>query len=410
MIRRWIIGVGVAAVVAGGAHAVPDVDQINPSVVRVVTLNDDGKVTGGGSGFVISEAGYAITNDHVIADDDGNPAARVVVLPHGAGLDQGLSATVVRRSPAQDLAVLELRGGQLPPLTIATKLPKQGDEVYAVGFPNISDYHGVTQSTTLSNGSVMRVAPKPTDSGSLLQIQHQAQLFPGNSGAPLLDACGRVVGVNSSTLGQRDLGNVYFAIASSELTSMLQRTLPGTDARVVTSVCYGASVLNDPKLIAAVVLGVALFALIAFFVLRKRHAAPAATLTGATGGDGTPPPLPPMPAPAQPTRPRSATGVLLAGFDAGGNRVSLEIDDDALAQGAIIGRSRANSDIVIADSRVSRRHTLLIGNSENLQVEDLGSKNGTWVNGRPLVPGERLPLRVNDTLKVGPFELLVSRK
>ena len=159
-----------------------------------------------GSGFVLDRAGHIITNFHVIQ------AAQKLQVSF-SGQDQ-LPATVVGSDRSTDLAVLKIdaHARALDPLPLGdSDAARVGDPVYAIGNP-----FGLTR--TLTTGVVSAVqrqifAPNgvPIDSA----IQTDAAINHGNSGGPLIDAAGRVIGVTSQiqTGGDQNQGNVGIGFA-----------------------------------------------------------------------------------------------------------------------------------------------------------------------------------------------------
>lgn len=98
---------------------------------------------------------------------------------------------------------------------------------------------------------------------------------------------------------------------------------------------------------------------------------------------------------------------ILSGFDSVGNIVRLEFDVAGhFERTFVIGRNRDECDLVIADKGVSRRHAEISVNRSGVFIRDLGSSNGTRVNGQRLT-SERVELPVNGTITVGPIELSV---
>jgi S1-C subfamily serine protease len=142
-----------------------------------------------GSGFVIDDQGRVLTNAHVVA---GATDVRVVL-----SAQRTLTATVVGRDLDTDLALLEVRapdGVKLHPLELGDSDGVQvGDATVAIGDPFGLD-------RTLTTGVVSALQRRLTSqSGFTIEdvIQTDAALNPGNSGGPLIDAAGRVIGVNS---------------------------------------------------------------------------------------------------------------------------------------------------------------------------------------------------------------------
>ena len=181
-------------------------DSVLPSVVRIGKLekNDAGKLelSGIGSGAVIdSEKGYVITNAHVVTGGDGF----LVNLPDGRvaegrliGIDTPTDIAVVQ---ADDLRVSAVKRANSDNLRV-------GDVVFAVGYPL-----GLEQS--LSLGVISGLGR--SSSGERLQdfIQTDAAINSGNSGGPLLDSRGRLVGVNTAILSKGGGSNgIGFSVPS----------------------------------------------------------------------------------------------------------------------------------------------------------------------------------------------------
>ncbi|HEV2593021.1 MAG TPA: trypsin-like peptidase domain-containing protein [Gaiellaceae bacterium] len=159
-----------------------------------------------GSGFVIDKAGHIITNYHVIS------GAQKVQVSFSGG-DQ-ITATVVGKDPSTDVAVLKIdtHARALTPLTLGdSDSVRVGDEVYAIGNP-----FGYTR--TLTSGLVSAVQRQISAPNSLPidnAIQTDAAINHGNSGGPLIDVAGRVIGVTSqiSTGNTGQQGNIGIGFA-----------------------------------------------------------------------------------------------------------------------------------------------------------------------------------------------------
>lgn len=167
----------------------------------------DEEGSGTGSGFIISSDGYVITNNHVVSG-----AARIdVSLPdRGEEPGQTLQATLVGRDPFTDIAVLKIYADGLKALRFAdSKQVQVGQIAIAVGNPYGFQY-SLTAGVVSALGRTLR-----SDSGRLIDdvIQTDAALNPGNSGGPLVDSNGDVIGVNTAVILPAQ--GICFAVSSN---------------------------------------------------------------------------------------------------------------------------------------------------------------------------------------------------
>ena len=182
--------------------------RITTSIADVIEYARTGvvRITGSstyGSGFVVDSDGHILTNAHVI---DGSTRLTVV-------LDDGtrLTARVVGTDPMRDIALIKVepRQRQLTVLPLV-KQTREGEEVVALGYPLGGG------NLTVTKGIVSALVTR----GSLAYIQTDAALNPGNSGGPLLNSRGEVVGMNTSVLredGGDETEGIGFAIKSDTL-------------------------------------------------------------------------------------------------------------------------------------------------------------------------------------------------
>ncbi len=206
-----------------------DIAAAARGVVRVVIMGTDGErvfPVSHGSGFAVSPR-RIVTNAHVVREAIQDDTLRIAVVPPDG--DSADYARIVSVSSAKDLAVLELTGNlRLPALTLAGGAASDGDEVSAVGYPmNVDRAQGLDladlfrpQPPVKSRGFVSGARP----SRDVDTVLHTAAIARGNSGGPLLDACGRVIGVNSfgTTSDEGGDAEFSFAVSGKELLPFLK--------------------------------------------------------------------------------------------------------------------------------------------------------------------------------------------
>lgn len=174
---------------------------------------------GRGSGFIIDSSGIAVTNNHVVT------GAALLKVWVGGNKEKVYNARVLGVSECSDLAVIKIDGADFPYLNWYEGDPKVGLEVYAAGFP-LGD-----PEFTLTKGIVSKAnADGRTGWASVGSVlEHDARINPGNSGGPLVDATGRIVGVNYAN----NNSNQYFAIARTEADRVISELKDGKDVNSI---------------------------------------------------------------------------------------------------------------------------------------------------------------------------------
>ncbi|WP_033343767.1 S1C family serine protease [Catenuloplanes japonicus] len=248
-VMRGAAGGGYAA--GPGALAVPSAAVRPPESLAgvaarvgpsVVTIRVSGPQGGIGSGFVVSQDGYVITNHHVVEGASGNVLS--VVFSDGSATP----ATLVGQDPESDLAVLRVAKEGLLPVELG-----DSDSV-AVGDPLLAFGSPLALSGTVTQGIVSALdRPIQSDQSGQVRyyaaIQTDAAVNQGNSGGPLVDAAGRVVGVNAvikSVAGNQEMaGNIgiAFAIPINQAKRVSQEIIATGKARRTV---IGAEVGNAP--------------------------------------------------------------------------------------------------------------------------------------------------------------------
>jgi S1-C subfamily serine protease len=205
-----------------------DIDAAARGVVRVVIVEIDGDQVipvSHGTGFAVGPE-TVVTNAHVVAEARADDELAIGIVPSdGASAVYGRLVAV---SPRTDLALIATTSPiRLPPLTISSSAAGDSGTVTSVGYPM-----NVDRAQGLSISDIFRAQPPVKSTGSLAgrrptrdfdSLLHTAPIARGNSGGPLLDDCGRVIGVNS--FGAESSGaeaEFYFAVSARELLAFLR--------------------------------------------------------------------------------------------------------------------------------------------------------------------------------------------
>ena len=203
-----------------------DVAAVGRSVVRVVVVSlEDGEPADIGTGSGIAVAPDKIlTNAHVLAAAAEGEAIIGVVPSEGR---KRFTGRLIAYQPSKDLALIQLTDGRVEPATIATGPVPDGAAVAALGYP-----FSVDRARELSaEGFVTPAAPVKSwgrvSGGQSSQrfdtVLHDASIGRGNSGGPLVDACGRVGGVNSFVSNSEGVDAVFgFAVSVREIMPFLR--------------------------------------------------------------------------------------------------------------------------------------------------------------------------------------------
>ncbi len=187
-----------------------------PSVVSISCLTDTGSASG--TGVILSEKGYIVTNSHVVSD-----STQVTVLLSD---DRHFTARIVGADTVSDLAVLHIDAENLTPAKFGNSDSLQvGDAVVAIGDPL-----GVELRGTMTDGIVSAISRDVTLNGrTMTLIQTNAALNSGNSGGPLINCYGQVIGINTMKIsaftddaGVEGLG---FAIPSTTVKSIVDQLI-----------------------------------------------------------------------------------------------------------------------------------------------------------------------------------------
>ncbi len=179
-------------------------------------INDDAEWLGNGSGVFISKSGYLVTNNHVIQD-----ASKVSAEFIYNNEIEIFKVKIIRVDEANDLAILKIddkkfKGFKSLPYSIKKSTCDVGTEVYALGYPMALSLLG--KDLKFTDG---KISAKSGFQGDIRQYQTTVPIQGGNSGGPLFDINGNLVGINSSKIRQDVADNVSYAIKSDYLITLI---------------------------------------------------------------------------------------------------------------------------------------------------------------------------------------------
>jgi len=382
-----------------------------PSIVRVVGLTDDGVTLG--SGVVVSrddQGSYIVTNFHVVANAQSN-GLRIVAPKTAAQGGDGDTVVVSAKywggDRLADVAILYAPNFFRDPIPLAIGDTPENLSIRAIGYPgtDLEQWQVLKTTPSMTDGivSTAQVAPWQAGSPAVKQIQHTAALNEGMSGGPLLDLCGRVVAINTAYNSVAHGSNL--ALAASDVTPYLKKQNlsftasrdacdPNAAAKATASqqtAATAAATAADQRrqadaakasadaqsqtrtrwiVIAGVVLA-ALVGVVALVLWNRR-------------------------APAVAKGPEH--GLVLKGVnEAAGTSQVVRIDDLAGPTGVELGRGPG-----FGSKGTSRRHARLLWSpAQGFLLRDLGSNNGTRVNGKEIKGEGDLPLRLGDIIEFG---------
>jgi hypothetical protein len=208
------------------AHA-DDISAAGRGVVRIVTIavvGDDVVGFGHGSGFAVAP-NRVVTNYHVVELATRYPDNVVIGVVPSEG-DKSYQGKLIAVDQDRDLALIEFTGVRLPSLTMFSGAVGEGEPLVALGYPgNVDVATARTAADFITPQSPVRTQGNFSGmrrmSGTSVLL-HTAGIARGNSGGPLLDRCGRVLGVNSAiTNNESGDSSFAFAVAGTELAAFL---------------------------------------------------------------------------------------------------------------------------------------------------------------------------------------------
>lgn len=194
-----------------------DFELFNPYYEPVYTEEDANEMieVGGGTGFFVTSDGYIVTNHHVVSDEDANYS---IATNDG----QRIEAEVVAVDPYHDIAILDIEGSGYPVASLGDSDRVQaGQTVIAIGY-SLSEFENTVTKGVVSGLNRTVIAQDYTGYESAIEnaIQTDAAINLGNSGGPLINLLGEVVGVNTAI--SYDGQSIGFAIPINDVLRVVE--------------------------------------------------------------------------------------------------------------------------------------------------------------------------------------------
>ncbi len=388
-----LLPVILAAGTGGTAWAAP-IEEMERSTVLILTAEERG--VGIGSGFVVGDPPHVATNWHVVAE-----ATEIWVVP--GDIEAKVEAEIAWGSEDDDLAILKPAKPIDRPAVelLRSRHVHKAQEVFVMGFPtagmdeDIIEVSSAATEVKVAGGIISGLVESQEGTG-LYQID--AALNPGNSGGPLYDACGRVVGINSAkslTVVRDVAGNltrvpegegIGWAIRAEVLVKGLNEL--GMTFAEANETCDPSRL--DSRILVALTLSMLLgLTGVALGATRRGRAVVQEALTLAL-----------------PQR-RAAEGLrgVLRGTAGQYRGIELELDEEPI----VLGRDARVAQLVFSGESggISRRHCQLRFEraTRSFELEDLWSSNGTFLRrGDEIKPREPRQLKPNDSFYLGDRE------
>lgn len=205
-----------------------DVAAASRGVVRVVLIATNGQeayFVGHGSGFAVTPD-KILTNAHVVEMARTEPGLVIGIIPSEGRKSYG--GKIIAYSPGNDLALIQIEEGRVPANTFFAGAVTDGQPVVAIGYPGSVDRaQGLDMQAMVAPLSPVKSAGTASTGRSAKQfdtILHTAPMAAGNSGGPLVDDCGRVLGINSfGSVSEGSDAEFGFAVSNREIASFLRQ-------------------------------------------------------------------------------------------------------------------------------------------------------------------------------------------
>lgn len=399
MLTALVSAVLIVVCVPATAHA-DALSDAQQGVVFVTRDVDPAEVGGAeglweyGSGFAVGNPDepveYIVTNAHVITDELGNYDISQLKVWFSVMANDFMIPEVYAIDHGRDLAVLRLpeKTTKRSAISLNTDIAPNGETVYAIGFPdygnNLQDYKTMsTKDITVTKGIISKQFRREFNQHGYEFYQHDAALSGGNSGGPLVNSDGQVIGVNTIvTLGAYATGGN--ASIAQELASFLSNNGVPYSTGAGGSESSGGLPKNIIIIAGAAVVVAVVVVVIIMMMKKKKSSAPAPASAPYGGASGS----------------ASSSGAVITGMKGIMAGRTFTINGSV-----VVGRNAQKCNVAYpVDAKgISGVHCQIRQASGGYEIVDLGSSNGTYLGS-----GQKLAANVPTFLPDGTFFYLGS--
>ena len=388
--------------------------ESSKSVIRIITILGD-KNGATGTAFCINSDGYFLTNAHVV---DGVKSVFAIMSSNK------YDVKVIKKFDDVDLAILKIENTGLKPLTFANRDNiNVTDRVSSIGFPAAADKNDDLDeltTVTINSGIIgkfskinLSIKNRKTTKRHPV-VQHDAAVNHGNSGGPLVNECGHVVGVNvqkglsynrsdAQIIAGDVVQGIFYAIDVDIAKRVLKESHIGFLETGSGCTLGGTSMsVNDRKyfIIAGILLLLLAIWSIIFYTQEKKkknsavdESALSRLISRKMGNHNH-----------QETPQVNVNNTTVQLRPVAGNLPVFNITQIE----STVGRSRSVS-LHLDDAQVSGKHlTLFLNEQGSVMVKDLGSTNGTYIEGRKLKPNQAYILNRGERLVIGSEDVIYT--
>lgn len=389
-----------------------------PSVLNIVNVMYKNNIAISyttGSGFIVNSNGYLLTNNHVIDAASGIKQQLFVVDGNSTAKKNLKNARLVWRSKKKDLAILKVDNlSNRPVIKFAKQAPSVGDHIFAIGYPGVTTNHRLKEErveAVVTDGTLSVVIQGGVDGIEAKVLQHSVPVNPGNSGGPLVNSCGEVIGINTQAItidNQRLIHGTFYASDASASIKALKLNNIVYERNLL--VCKTAINKADEKVNYSFIVSIfgvitAIFAII--FSIRISREKVLHTISETytqyirrTGSDDKE--TVEIEELSNKVSPHieEKTWTLSGKIQTTKEPLELVLTEKELLEGIILGRSRQLCDYSIPESKLSRRHIRLSHQDKGILIEDLNSSHGTYINKQRVKPNKPQVLNIGDVLNL----------